>query len=187
MDDQLMEYTVSQSTAFSGRMLHLRVDKARLSNGAITTREVVEHPGGVGILALTEDHKVLLVRQFRYPYGKVLTEIPAGKREPGEDPLITGRRELEEETGYQADTFTSLGTLYPTPGYCDEVIYLYMATGLHATAAHPDEDEFLEVERRPLEELVQQVLAGDIPDSKTQVAVMKAWLLCNQADAEKKG
>lgn len=135
------------------------------------------HPGGVGILALTEAEEVLLVRQFRYPYGEVVTEIPAGKREPGEDPLVTGKRELAEETGYRADSFTSLGTLYPTPGYCDEVIHLYLATGLHPVKAHPDADEFLEVDRIPLKELVTLVLEGKLPDAKTQIAVLKAWLL----------
>ena len=175
--DRLTEHTVSRSTAFSGRLLHLRVDEARLPDGTTATREVVEHPGGVGVLALTEQGEVLLVRQFRYPYGEILTEIPAGKREPGEDPLVTGQRELAEETGLRADHFTSLGTLYPTPGYCDEVIYLYLATGLHPTEAHPDADEFLEVERMPLADLVRLVLDNQIPDAKTQAAVLKAWLL----------
>lgn len=174
----LTEKTLSQSTAFQGRLLRLRVDEALLPDGTTAGREVVEHPGGVGILALTEDEKVLLVRQFRYPYGEILTEIPAGKRDPGEDPLTTGKRELEEETGYQAGYYTPLGKVYPSPGYCDEIIYLYLATDLTPTAAHPDEDEFLEVEKRDLSLLVQQVLNGDITDAKTQIAVLKAaqWL-----------
>ena len=173
----LIEKTLSQSTAFQGRLLRLRVDEALMPDGTTAGREVVEHPGGVGVLALTEDHKVLLVRQYRYPYGEILTEIPAGKRDPGEDPLTTGMRELEEETGYRANNFTPLGKVYPSPGYCDEVIYLYLATDLVPTQAHPDEDEFLEVERRDLEELTQQVLNGEITDAKTQVAVLKARLL----------
>ena len=175
--DTLTEYTLSQSTAFQGRLLRLRVDEARLPDGTTANREVVMHPGGVGIIALTEEDEVLLVKQFRYPYGEIVTEIPAGKREPGEDPLVTGKRELAEETGFRADTFTPLGTLYPTPGYCDEVIYLYLATGLHPTEAHPDADEFLQVERMPLEALVKLALDGQLPDAKTQIAVLKAWLL----------
>jgi len=177
--DHLTEQTLSRSTAFEGRLLRLRVDEALLPDGTTAGREVIEHPGGVGVVALTDNRQVLLVRQFRYPYGEILTEIPAGKRDPGEDPLTTGRRELEEETGYRAETFTPLGRVYPTPGYCDEVIYLYLATGLQATAAHPDEDEFLEVEQRDLGLLVQQILAGEIPDAKTQIAVLKAWLFLN--------
>lgn len=140
----------------------------------------MEHPGGVGIVALTEDRQVLLVKQYRYPYGEVLTEIPAGKRERGEDPLLTAKRELEEETGYTAASFEPLDTLYPSPGFCDEVIYLYLATDLHKTAPHPDEDEFLQVERQPLDTLVAEILAGRIPDAKTQTALLKTYLLLQQ-------
>jgi len=178
--DELTEHMLSQTTAFQGRLLRLRVDEVRLPNGSTAGREVVEHPGGVGILALTDEGEVLLVRQFRYPYGEILTEIPAGKREAGEDPLVTGARELAEETGYRADKMVSLGTVYPTPGYCDEVIYLYLATDLHPVEAHPDEDEFLEVERMPLEKLVALVLDNRIPDAKTQTAALKAWLLLHK-------
>ena len=182
--DTLTEKTLSQTTAFQGRLLRLRVDEAQLPDGSVAGREVVEHPGGVGVLALTEEREVLLVRQFRYPYGEILTEIPAGKREPGEDPLLTGQRELAEETGCRADNYTFLGTVYPTPGYCDEVIYLYMATDLHPEDAHPDEDEFLEVERMPLAQLVDLVLDNKVPDAKTQTAALKAWLLLNRKDEE---
>lgn len=175
--EHLIEETLSQSTAFQGRLLRLRVDEARLPDGTTAGREVVMHPGGVGVLALTDDEQVLLVRQFRYPYGEILTEIPAGKREPGEAPLLTGQRELAEETGFAADTWTSLGQVYPTPGYCDEVIHLYLATGLHPVEAHPDVDEFLEVERMPLEMLAKLALDGQLTDAKTQVAILKTWCL----------
>ncbi len=177
---ELTEKTLSTSTAFEGTILHLRVDTVELPNGQTSRREVVEHPGGVAVVALTEDRQVLLVKQFRYPYKEIVTEIPAGKRDAGEEPLAAGRRELEEETGYTADTFTSLGMLYPSPGYCDEVIYLYLATGLHPTAAHPDADEFLEVERCPIDQLAADILAGKLPDAKTQTAVLKAYLLLQQ-------
>ena len=162
---------------YRGRIISLRTDEALLPNGAVAGREVVEHPGGVGVVALTDDRQVLLVRQFRYPYGEILTEIPAGKRDPGEEPLTTGKRELEEETGYRAEHFRPLGVVYPSPGYCDEVIYLYLATGLHIAAAHPDEDEFLDVLQMPLKEAVRQVLEGRIPDAKTQVALLKTKAL----------
>ncbi|MBQ1202878.1 MAG: NUDIX hydrolase [Clostridia bacterium] len=170
---ELTEKTLSSAPAFEGRLLHLRIDSVQLPDGTTAQREIIEHPGGVGIVALTEAREVLLVQQYRHPYGSILTEIPAGKREPGEPPLLTGQRELAEETGYQAAHFTPLGTVYPTPGYCDEVIHLYMATGLQPIEAHPDADEFLHVLRRPLDTLVEQILAGEIPDAKTQIAVLK--------------
>lgn len=181
---ELRETTLSSAYAFEGRLLKLRVDEAGLPNGNTAPREVVEHPGGVAVLALTDEGEVLLVQQFRYPYGEILAEIPAGKRESGEDPLTTGRRELAEETGATADRFIPLGVVYPTPGYCDEVIYLYLATGLHFAATHPDEDEFLTVHRMPLSALVDEVLAGNIPDAKTQVAALKAWHLINKPTEE---
>ena len=118
--------------------------------------------------------------QYRYPYEQVLTEIPAGKRERGEDPLLTAKRELEEETGYSAASFEPLGIVYPTPGFCDEVLYLYLATALIETAPHPDEDEFLQVERQPLDSLVAEILAGRIADAKTQIALLKTYLLLQQ-------
>ncbi len=173
----LTEKTLSKDYRFCGRILKLRVDEARLPDGSVATREVVEHPGGVCVAALTEDDRLLMVQQFRYPYGEVLTEIPAGKRDPGEEPLITGKRELKEETGYTAENYTFLGTLYPSPGYFNEVIYLYLATGLTAGETQPDEDEFLEVIRMPLSEAVERVMSGEITDAKTQAAVLKVWVL----------
>lgn len=173
----LMEKTIRRSTAFQGCLLRLDVDQVELPDGNTAPREYIRHPGGVGVVALTEQNEVLLVRQYRYPYGEILTEIPAGKRDPGEEPLVTGMRELEEETGYRAANYTPLGTLYPTPGCCDEVVYLYLATGLTAADAHPDEDEFLEVERCPLDEMVARVMAGEITDAKTQIGILKTKLL----------
>ena len=175
----LIEKTLEQTAVFDGVLLHVRADTALLPDGRCARREVVQHPGGVAVVAVTDDRQVLLVRQFRYPYGEVLTEIPAGKKEPGEDPLTTGMRELEEETGYRADTYTPLGVVYPTPGYCDEIIHLYMATGLRTACAHPDEDEFLEVVHCPLDEAVDRVLRGEIADAKTQIGLLKAYCLLN--------
>lgn len=155
----------------------MRFDTVRLPNGKECTREVVEHPGGVAILAIDSEDRVLLVRQYRYPFERVLTEIPAGKREPGEPPFITAQRELQEEVGVTADTWTELGTLIPSPGCYGETLYLYMAQDLHFGATHPDEDEFLEPLRVPLDEAVRQCMDGTLTDAKTVAAILKGKIL----------
>lgn len=177
----LTERTLKQDYRYRGKIINLRVDEAELPNGNVAAREVVEHPGGVCVAALTDEKELLFVRQFRYPYGEVVLELPAGKRDKnGEDPLTCGKRELLEETGATAADYTFLGTLYPTPGYCDEVIYLYLAKGLTFGEARPDEDEFLQVERIPLATAVQMVLNNEIADAKTQVAILKTYCLEEQ-------
>ena len=170
---ELKETTLSGRAVFEGRLLKVYADTVRLPDGCEATREYIRHPGGVGIVALTDGGEVLLVRQYRYPYGEVVTEIPAGKRDPGEDPLTTARRELEEETGMTARRWVSLGAMYPTPGYTDEVDYLFLASDLSPTAAHPDADEFLDVVRVPFDRLLQQVMEDGLPDAKTQLALLK--------------
>ena len=171
----LNEQPLSADYKYRGRIINLRVDTALLPNGSSATREVVEHPGGVCVAALTEDGYLLFVRQFRYPYQKVLLELPAGKLDPGEDPLEAGKRELREETGAEAARYESLGELYPSPGYCGEIIHLYAATGLTFGQMSPDEDEFLEVEKIPLEEAARMVLDNEIADAKTQAAVLMVY------------
>ena len=173
----LIEKPLSQEYKYKGKIVHLRVDEALLPNGQTALREVIEHPGGVCVAALTDQNELLFVRQFRYPYQEVVRELPAGKLERGEDPLEAGKRELKEETGAEAARYTSLGKLYPSPGYCGEIIHLYLAEGLTFGETHPDEDEFLEAERLPLADAVKAVLAGDLPDAKTQVAVLKVAAL----------
>ena len=173
---ELYEKTLSQSYKFRGRIVNLRVDEALLPNGKTAGREVIEHPGGVCIAALTDREELLFVRQFRYPYQEVVLEIPAGKLSPGEDPLACGKRELKEETGAEAAHYEFLGKLYPSPGYCGEIIYMYLAEGLSFGEMNPDEDEFLEVERIPMEKAVQQILSGEIVDAKTQAAVLKTYV-----------
>lgn len=163
---------------YRGKIINLRRDEALLPNGHTSTREVIEHPGGVCVAALTDDNCLLFVRQFRYPYMEETLEIPAGKRDKGnEDPLECGKRELREETGATAAKYVSLGELYPSPGYCGEIIWMYAATGLSYGDCDPDDDEFLAVERYPLEKAVEMVLSGEIKDSKTQAAVLKVKLL----------
>ncbi len=173
MENKLFEKTLEQEYKYNGKILNLRVDKAQLPDGKECIREVVEHNGGVTVAALTPENELLFVRQFRYPYGEVVLELPAGKLEAGEDPFRAGIRELREETGAVAEKYVDLGKFYPSPGYCGEVIHLYGATGLTFREASPDEDEFLEVERIPLSTAVEMVLNNEIPDGKTQAAVLK--------------
>lgn len=174
----LEEKQLSKEYIYKGRVISLRRDIALLPNGAEATREVIEHNGGVCVAALTDDNEVLMVKQFRYPYSEIVMEIPAGKRDSkDEDPLECGIRELEEETGAKAEKFIFLGELYPTPGYCGEIIWMYAATGLTFGEQNTDEDEFLTVEKLPLEKAVEMILDGEIKDSKTQAAILKLKLL----------
>ena len=174
---ELTEKTLSSEKIFDGRILHVRRDTVLLPNGHQSTREVVDHPGGVCVLALDDQERVLVVSQFRYPYGEVLRELPAGKLEYGEDPAQAAIRELREETGAVAGTFQPLGELYPSPGYCGEIIRMYLARDLSFGDTDPDEDEFLGLERGPFSQLVEQVLSGEIKDAKTIAAVLKVKLL----------
>ena len=174
---ELKEEMVSQQTVYEGIIVNVRRDKARLLDGRIANREVVEHPGGVGILALDDEGCAVLVEQYRYVFGRTLLEIPAGKREPGEEPFVTAQRELKEEVGATAADWQPLGQIIASPGCYDEVLHLYLARGLTFGDTHPDEDEFLSVRRIPFQELVQRCLSGEIQDGKTVTAVLKAKFL----------
>ncbi len=173
----IREETVFKNTIFKGKILNLRVDIAGLPNGKEAVREVVEHSGGVTVAALNDDMELIFVRQFRYPYMKEMLELPAGKLEKGEDPLEAGKRELREEGGVIAGQYINLGELYPSPGYTNEVIYLYAARDLTATSQDLDEDEFLNVEYIPLSKAVDMVLNNEIKDAKTQAAILKLSML----------
>lgn len=170
---EFLETTVQQHRIFDGKIVGLRRDDILLPDGRPAMREVVEHPGGVGILPMTDQHELLMVRQFRYPTGRTLLEIPAGKLERGEDPLACGIRELQEEVGAAARSVVPLGKILASPAYLTEVIHLYLATGLSFTEQHLDDGEFLSIERIPLEQAVQMVMDGEIQDGKTQIAVLK--------------
>lgn len=179
----LTEITVKEEYLFKGKIIRLRRDEVVLPDGNNAIREVVEHNGGVCVAPLTDDGKLLMVRQFRYPYKEEILELPAGKRDSlDEDPLACGIRELKEETGAVTDKLTFLGQLYPTPGYCGEIIWLYAATGLHFGDQTPDEDEFLEVESHDLDTVVDWVLSGKITDAKTQAAVLKIKILRDRGE-----
>lgn len=173
----LTEKPLNQEYKFKGKIVNMRVDDALLPDGTVANREVVEHNGGVMIAPLDGDGNLYFVRQFRYPYMEVVTELPAGKLEKGEDPLEAGKRELKEETGAVAEKYTFLGELYPTPGYCGEIIHMYLATGLTFGKQCPDDDEFLEVFKIPLEKAVGMVLRNELKDSKTQTAILKIYCL----------
>lgn len=169
----LSEKTLSEKLIFDGRIIKLHVDEIELPNGNKASREVVEHNGGVCVAALTDEDKLIFVRQYRYPYHTVLDELPAGKLEKGEDPMEAGMRELEEECGVNAEKVIPMGCIYPTVAYCSEIIHLYLATGLTRTKQHLDEDEFLSVQEIPLEKAVEMVMNGEISDAKTVALVLK--------------
>lgn len=171
------EKPLKQDYLYRGKIVNLRVDNAELPDGTTALREVVEHPGGVCVAALTEKEELLFVEQFRYPYMETVLELPAGKLEYGEDPFEAGKRELQEETGAAAENYRDLGKLYPTPGYCGEIIHMYLAENLTFSEQHLDEDEFLEVRRIPLAEAFQMVMRNEIRDSKTQVGILKTYQL----------
>lgn len=178
----LKEEQLRSEEIYNGRILKVSRDTVLLENGTEAIREVVHHPGGACVVPLTADGNVLMVRQFRYPHHKETLEIPAGKLEYGEDPLECAVRELKEEVGGEADHLESLGSLYPTPAYDEEVIYMYLArqiSRLHAQSL--DADEFLDVVQLPLADAVQMVMEDRIHDAKTQIALLKtAFLLQNE-------
>ena len=186
-EENMREVQLSSEEIFKGRVVHLIKDEVRLPDGSTASREVIRHPGGVGILPLMEDGTVMVVRQFRYPGDSVLTEIPAGKLEYGEDPLTCGKRELSEEVGAEAREWIFLGNIYPTPAYDSEVIRIYLATGLTFGRQHLDEGEFLNVCRVPLRELADKVMAGEIRDAKTQIAVLKTMYMLEHGQLKSDG
>ena len=174
---ELFEKKIDSKQIFDGKIVKLFVDTVELPNGQLATREIVRHPGAVCVLPLTNDGEVIMVKQFRYPFNEVMLEIPAGKLEPSEDPYEAVLRELEEESGVIAGKIEHIGELYTTVAIFDEKIQIYLARELTYTNSHPDEDEFLEVIKIPLDELYEMVLRGEIEDGKTQSAVLRAYEL----------
>ena len=175
----LYEKQKDSTLIFDGRIIEVREDTAELEDGSLAKREVVKHSGGVCVVPLTENNEVLFVRQFRYPHSKVLLEIPAGKLNYGEDHYACGLRELKEETGYTAQTWQLLTPMVSTPGFCDEMIHIYLAQDLVQGESQPDEDEFLAVTRLPLKDAVAQVMGGVIQDAKTALGILMAWYTIN--------
>ncbi len=174
---ELFEKTLSSQVLYEGRIVSVFTDQILLPDGREAKRELVRHPGGVCVLALDPDDNLLMVRQFRYPFGETLLELPAGKLEPEEDPATCGQRELREETGYTAAQFNYFGVFFPSPGYLSERIHIYTAADLSFVGQDLDPGEFLKVERIPFTQALDMVLSGAIPDGKTQVAILKYALL----------
>ncbi|MBP1560284.1 MAG: NUDIX hydrolase [Oscillospiraceae bacterium] len=170
----LFEKTVSSEMIFDGKIITVKKDKAELENGEIVNRELVVHPGGVCIVPVNEKGEILMVKQFRYPFGEALLEIPAGKLEFGEDHREAGLRELREETGAVCEKFEYLGVCYPSVAYLTEKIHMYLATGLSFENQDLDDDEFLDVLKIKFEDVLKMIMDGEIPDAKTQCAVLKA-------------
>ena len=173
----LEEKTVESKKVYKGRIFDVTCDTALLENGKTAQRDVVHHSGGVTVIPVTENNEILMVKQYRYPHHKVMLEIPAGKLEAGEKHYDCGKRELLEETGCTCTSYEYLGEIVPTPAYVSEVIHIYMAKGLEYSAQNLDDDEFLDVEKVPLEKAVEMVMNGEITDSKTQIGVLKAHYL----------
>ena len=172
-DADLIEQKVSSQDVFDGTLLHVKKDTVRLPNGNIAYREWIKHPGASAVLPVTPEGRLIFVRQYRYPIQQVTLEIPAGKLDAeGEDPLDCAKRELSEETGYQAEKYTFLTKLATTVGFSNEFIYIYAAEGLTAGRQHPDEDEFINVCTLTMDEAMEKVRSGEICDAKSITAVL---------------
>jgi ADP-ribose pyrophosphatase len=172
--DDLEEHTISSETIASGGMLTVKRDQVRLPNGHQSQREYVLHPGAVVVVPLLENGNVIFERQFRYPLHQVFIELPAGKIDPNEAVLVTGQRELQEETGYTANEWIKLGLQHPCIGYSNEVIHIYLARGLTKGQHQRDDDEALEVFDMSIERCMAMILNGEITDGKTIVAMFFA-------------
>ena len=182
---ELYEKKLTSKQIFDGKVVKLFVDTVELPDGSEAIREIVRHPGAVCVVPVTDNGDVIVVKQYRYAFEQIMLEIPAGKLEPGEDPYEAVKRELEEESGVVAGNIEYMGEIFTTVAIFDEKIHTYLATDLEFKNAHPDEDEFLEVFRMPLDELVREILEGNIPDGKTQVAALRvAAMLAKEGETK---
>lgn len=168
------EDTIDSKVHFQGRVFSVEEHKVRLHDGQQAKREIVRHSGGACIVPVDDDGFVYLVNQFRKPYDRMLIEIPAGKLEPGEDPLECARRELTEETGLTAQKIEWLSTVYPSPGYCDEILTIFIGTGLSQGDSNPDQGEFITVQKIFINDAIDMIDRGQIPDGKTQIGLLRA-------------
>lgn len=171
------EKTLDSKYVYQGKVIDVRYDDVEIADGSKSIRIVVEHPGGVVIVAQKTPDTVLMVKQFRYPIKQTALELPAGKLEKGEEPFPAAQRELEEETGYRAKTWKSLGYINTTPGFCDEKLYLYFASDLEFVGEHPDDGEIIEAHEYKTDEIFDKIKTGEINDSKTICALTRAFKL----------
>lgn len=182
---KLEEKTISSKTLYDGKIIRLELDDVELPDGKPAKREVARHPAGVAVAALTKENELLFVKQYRYPFHEVVLELPAGKvDDPKTTPLENGKRELLEETGAVGYNYVSLGAQYVSPGFTDEVLYMYMCRVDHFDEQRLDEDEFLNVERIPLDKAVEMVMNNQIADGKTQTAVLKTAMLLSASRSD---
>lgn len=170
------EKTLGERKGFEGKFVQVSTFDVELSNGQKAIREVIKHPGGVVVVAKKDANTILMVKQYRYPIKQVALELPAGRLEKGEDPDLAIKRELEEETGYIAKTWKSLGHIFTTPGICDEKLYLYFATDLEFKKQNPDEGEIIESFEYNIDEVFEMIKTGEISDAKTICALMRTKL-----------
>ena len=168
------EKNVESKLVFEGRVFSVKVDAVNLPNGKQASREVVVHPGAVAVVAVNENDELLLIKQFRYPVGEVIWEIPAGKLEKGESPIICAKRELAEETGHGAEQWKHLSTFFTTPGFSDEIMYIYLASDLITDKKTADDDEFIELHYVPFAEALRMIANGEIKDAKTIAGILLA-------------
>ncbi len=175
--DNLFEKQLNSTNVYKGKLLDVYRDEIELPNGHQSKREYIKHVGAACVVPLDSDGNIIIEKQFRYPFSKVLTEIPAGKLDSKSEPHLTAAlRELKEETGYTAEKMVYLGEFYPTCAYSDEIIHMYLATGLTKGEQKLDDDEFVGVEKMPLEAAVEEIMKGNIQDGKTQTAILKAYI-----------
>ena len=163
----MKEKTLKKTTVYDGHIIRVRLDEALSAEGDKVPREVVEHPGGVGIALEDEEGKFFLVTQYRYAQEAIMLEYPAGKKEPGEDPMTTAKREIIEETGYEGLDFVHLGSMVPTPAYDTEVIELYYARQGRFLGQHLDSDEYIHLSKLTLDEITEKIVSGEVNDAKT--------------------
>lgn len=174
---ELTEKTLNSKVMFEGRILKMMVDDVELPDGSTSFREIVGHPGGVCVAPIDDDNNLYFVKQYRYPYHEIVLELPAGKLEKGMSPLENGKRELKEEVGAEGYSFISLGQVYPSPGYTQEIIHLYACKIKNIGNQQLDQGEFLNVEKIHINKAVEMVLNNQLPDSKTQIAILKLSML----------
>ena len=178
--DKLRERKINSTQIFDGKVIKIYKDLVQCPNGNNSYREIVKHHGGVCILAIDKDNNVFMEKQYRYAYDEVLYELPAGKLEENEVPLDAAYRDFEEETGYKAINLKSLGVMYPTCGYSNEIIYLFFTNDFIKTSRHLDDDEEIEIIKMPLNEIIDYINDNTIKDAKTICAVSKYLLLKNK-------